>query len=77
MTFEVDMGSAQTFNQIEMDSGGYPGDYARGYNVEVSSNGFGRTEEKMSRQAICTGTVLGVTGRWTGARVPGRPPDGR
>ena len=39
MTFEVNMGSAQTFNQIEMDSGGYPGDYARGYNVEVSSNG--------------------------------------
>jgi hypothetical protein len=39
MTFEVNMGSAQTFNQIEMDAGGYPGDYARGYNVEVSSNG--------------------------------------
>jgi F5/8 type C domain len=39
MDFEVNMGSAQTFNQIEMDSGGYGGDYARGYNVEVSTNG--------------------------------------
>src|SRR5579859_3924326 len=33
MYFQVNMGSAQTFNQIEMDSGGYGTDYARGYNV--------------------------------------------
>jgi len=39
MYWQVNMGSAQTFNQIEMDSGGYAGDYARGYQVEVSSNG--------------------------------------
>jgi hypothetical protein len=39
MWFQVNMGSAQTFNQIEMNSGGSAGDYARGYNVEVSSNG--------------------------------------
>jgi hypothetical protein len=39
MDFEVNMGSAQTFNEIEMDSGGYSGDYARGYDVEVSDNG--------------------------------------
>jgi F5/8 type C domain len=39
MWFQVNMGSAQTFNQIEMNSGGSTGDYARGYNVEVSSNG--------------------------------------
>lgn len=39
MDFEVNMGSAQTFNQIEMDSGGYSGDYARGYDVEVSNDG--------------------------------------
>jgi hypothetical protein len=37
--FQVNMGSAQTFNQIEMDSGGYGGDYAHAYNVEVSTNG--------------------------------------
>jgi len=39
MWFQVDMGAAQTFNQIEMDAGNWPGDYARGYNVEVSSDG--------------------------------------
>jgi F5/8 type C domain len=39
MYFQVNMGSAQTFNQIEMNSGGSAGDYARGYNVEISGNG--------------------------------------
>jgi hypothetical protein len=39
MYFQINMGSAQTFNQIEMNSGGSAGDYARGYNVEISSNG--------------------------------------
>jgi F5/8 type C domain/Fibronectin type III domain len=39
MYFQVNMGSAQTFNQIEMNSGASTGDYARGYNVEVSTNG--------------------------------------
>ncbi len=39
MYFQVNMGSSQTFNQIEMNSGGSAGDYARGYNVEVSTNG--------------------------------------
>ena len=39
MYFQVNLGSAQTFNQIEMNSGGSTGDYARGYNVEVSTDG--------------------------------------
>ena len=39
MYWQVNMGSAQTFNQIEMDSGGYTTDYASAYNVEVSING--------------------------------------
>ena len=39
MYWQVNMGSAQTFNQIEMDSGGYSTDYASAYNVEVSANG--------------------------------------
>jgi hypothetical protein len=39
MYFQVNLGSSQTFNQIEMDSGGSTGDYARGYNVEVSTDG--------------------------------------
>src|ERR1700761_4704735 len=32
MFFQVNLGSAQTFNQIKLDSGGSAGDYARGYN---------------------------------------------
>ncbi len=39
MFFQVNLGSSQTFNQIEMNSGTSTGDYARGYNVEVSTNG--------------------------------------
>jgi hypothetical protein len=37
--FGVNLGSAQSFNQIELNAGGSAGDYARGYNVEVSANG--------------------------------------
>jgi beta-glucosidase len=33
MWFEVNMASAQTFNEITMDSGGSTNDYARGYDV--------------------------------------------
>ena len=47
--FQVNLGSAQTFNQIEMNSGGSTGDYARGYNVEVSTNGTSFT-------SVATGT---------------------
>jgi hypothetical protein len=47
--FQVDLGSSQTFNPIEMNSGGYGGDYARGYNVEVSTNGAAFT-------SVATGT---------------------
>jgi F5/8 type C domain len=47
--FQVNLGSAQTFNQIEMDSGGSAGDYARGYNVEVSTDGTNFT-------SVATGT---------------------
>jgi len=39
MWWQVNMGSAQTFNQVEMDSGGYATDYALGYNIEVSNDG--------------------------------------
>ena len=37
--FQVDLGSPQTFQQIEMDSGISAGDYARGYQVYVSNDG--------------------------------------
>jgi beta-glucosidase len=39
MTFTLDMQTAQTFNQIVMDSTNSPNDYARGYQVNVSSDG--------------------------------------
>jgi hypothetical protein len=39
MWWEVNMGSQQTFNQVELNSGGNTGDYARGYDVEVSNDG--------------------------------------
>lgn len=56
MWFQANMGSAQTFNQIEMDSGNWPGDYARGYNVEVSSDG-----STFTTVASGTGTSLPET----------------
>ncbi|HEV3382184.1 MAG TPA: discoidin domain-containing protein [Trebonia sp.] len=37
--FQVNMGSAQTFSAITMSSGGNTGDYAKGYDVEVSNDG--------------------------------------
>jgi F5/8 type C domain len=39
MTYEVNMGSAQTVDEVDMYVPDYSGDYPRGYNVEVSTNG--------------------------------------
>jgi beta-glucosidase len=39
LTYEINMGSAKTFNEIEMASPGSPTDYAAGYEVQVSNNG--------------------------------------
>ena len=39
MYYEVNMGSPQTFNQIEMAFPSWATDYAPDYNVEVSNNG--------------------------------------
>ena len=51
MTLTVDMGSAQTFDELAMDSTYWPGDYARGYEVQVSSYGTSWTTV-----ASCSGT---------------------
>jgi hypothetical protein len=48
--FQVNLGSTQSFNQIEMDSGPSAADYARGYNVEVSTDGTTFT-------SVATGTA--------------------
>ncbi|HEX4221613.1 MAG TPA: discoidin domain-containing protein, partial [Pseudonocardiaceae bacterium] len=39
MYFQVNLGSSQSFNQIELNAGSSATDYAAGYNVEVSANG--------------------------------------
>lgn len=36
--FQVDMGQAQTFDQVVLDAGSPTGDYPRGYQVQVSSD---------------------------------------
>jgi hypothetical protein len=51
MYFSVDLGSPQTFDQLQMAVPNSPYDYARGYNVEVSLNGTTWTTV-----ASCTGT---------------------
>ncbi len=49
--FEVDLGAARSFTELEMDVPNSTTDYARGYNVEVSGNGTA-----WSTVATCTGT---------------------
>jgi hypothetical protein len=49
--FRVDLGSAQAFDELQMDTPGSPNDFARGYAVEVSTNGTTWTTV-----ASCTGT---------------------
>jgi hypothetical protein len=39
MWYQVNMGSRQTFNSVALNSGANTGDYARGYDVEVSNDG--------------------------------------
>jgi hypothetical protein len=61
MYWQVNMGSARSFNQIEMDSGGYATDYARGYNVEVSTNGTTFTSVATGAGASSPETVTFAT----------------
>ena len=51
MYFQVDLGSAQAFDELEMDVPNSPDDYARDYSVEVSGNGNAWTTV-----ATCAGT---------------------
>jgi hypothetical protein len=48
--FEVDLGSAQTFQQLILDSSSSPNNYLRGYAIYVSNNGT-----SWSKQPIVTG----------------------
>jgi hypothetical protein len=49
----VDLGSAQPFSQLEMQVPGSPDDYARAYQVQVSTN-----DSSWSTVASCTGTSV-------------------
>lgn len=49
---ELNLGSVQTFDELEMQDPTWPTDYARGYQVEVSSTGSSWTTV-----ASCTGTA--------------------
>ena len=49
--FEVNLGSARVFDELEMDVPNSPTDFAYGYNVEVSGNGSAWTTV-----ASCAGT---------------------
>ena len=49
--FEVNLGSAQTFEELKMSTPSRPTDYARGYDVQVSKDGASWTTV-----AACTGT---------------------
>ena len=51
MDWEANMGSPQTFNELQMQVPNSSGDYARQFNVEVSNNGSSWTTV-----ASCTGT---------------------
>jgi hypothetical protein len=50
--FEVNMGSAQTFDELDMQVPNSPTDYAAAYEVEVSDNG-----STWTTVATCTGTA--------------------
>jgi hypothetical protein len=60
MWFQVDMGSARTFNQVTLNSGGWSGDFAVGYDVQVSNNGTTFTSV-----ATGTGTASPETATFT------------
>ena len=50
--FEVNMGSAQSFNELRLSVPNSPSDYARAFDVQVSSNG-----SSWATVAGCTGTA--------------------
>ncbi len=54
--FEVDLGSAETFDALKMSAPNSPNDYARGYDVEVSTDAGSWTTV-----AACTGTATPQT----------------
>ncbi len=66
-SFTLDMGSAQSIDQVVMDSGGSAGDYARGYQVFTSTDGttFGTAVATgAGTAAVVTATFPATTARY-------------
>jgi hypothetical protein len=66
MWFQVDMGGAQGFNQVKMDSGGNVNDYARGYTINVSNDGttFTQVASGTGTSALITATFTAQNARY-------------
>jgi len=64
--FQVDLGSAQSFNQIVLDAGRSSGDYPRGYQVNVSNDGLN------GGSAVATGSGTSAVTTITFARQTAR-----
>jgi uncharacterized repeat protein (TIGR02543 family) len=65
--FQVDMGSAQTFNRIVLDAGSATGSYPRGYEVKVSNDGTNWSSSVASgtgSNAVITVTFATQTARY-------------
>ena len=64
--FQVDLGSSQSFNQIEMNTPNSSGDYAVGYTVEVSSDGtnFTTVASETGTSSPETATFAAQTARY-------------
>jgi len=65
-TFTLDLGSARTFDQVTMDSGGSTQDYARAFTVQTSTDGATWTNVTTGTgtSAVVTARFANQTARW-------------
>jgi hypothetical protein len=56
--FQVDMASSKTFSELALDSSGSPGDYPRGYQVTISSDGTNWSSPVASGSGISAVTTI-------------------
>ncbi len=58
--FQLDLGSAQTFDEITLDSGYSLNDYARGFEVLVSNNGTDWSSQPVIASGTGTGSLIDI-----------------
>jgi beta-glucosidase len=65
-TVTVDLGASRTFSKVVMDSGGSTGDYARGYRIDVSTDGstWRSVGTGTGTAAVVTATIGSQTSRY-------------